>query len=75
MTRKADVIVVGGGVIGSSTAYQLAKRGLKVLLLEKEDFASGASGACDTGIFLQSKKKCYLTGGRRHEPVFLLKFA
>jgi len=55
MTRKADVIVVGGGVIGSSTAYQLAKRGLKVLLLEKEDFASGASGACDTGIFLQSK--------------------
>ncbi|XVE53483.1 hypothetical protein DITRI_Ditri03aG0006700 [Diplodiscus trichospermus] len=33
-----DVIVVGAGVIGSSTAYQLAKRGQKTLLLEQFDF-------------------------------------
>lgn len=55
MTKKADVIVVGGGVIGASVAYQLAKRGKKVILTEKHDHASGASGSCDTGIFLQSK--------------------
>jgi len=55
MTGKADVIVIGGGVIGTSAAYQLAMRGRKVLLVEKEDHASGASGSCDTGIFLQSK--------------------
>lgn len=55
MTRKADVIVVGGGVIGTSVAYQLARRGQKVILAEKKDLASGASGSCDTSIFLQSK--------------------
>ena len=55
MTSRADVIVVGGGVIGTSVAYQLAKRGKKVILAEKNDHASGASGSCDTSIFLQSK--------------------
>ncbi|XVF89463.1 hypothetical protein PTKIN_Ptkin19aG0132400 [Pterospermum kingtungense] len=33
-----DVIVVGAGVMGSSTAYQLAKRGQRTLLLEQFDF-------------------------------------
>ncbi len=33
-----DVIVLGAGVAGSSTAYQLAKRKKKVLLLEQFDF-------------------------------------
>nr|GMD43386.1 probable sarcosine oxidase [Ipomoea batatas] len=33
-----DVIVVGGGIMGSCAAYQLAKRGLKTLLLEQFDF-------------------------------------
>lgn len=56
MIHKADVVVVGGGVIGTSVAYHLAKRGKKVILAEKGDLASGASGSCDTNIFLQSKK-------------------
>ncbi|VVA14931.1 PREDICTED: peroxisomal sarcosine oxidase [Prunus dulcis] len=33
-----DVIVVGAGIMGSSTAYQTAKRGQKTLLLEQFDF-------------------------------------
>jgi glycerol-3-phosphate dehydrogenase len=40
-----DVIVLGGGVNGTGTARDLAQRGLSVLLLEKADLASGASGA------------------------------
>ena len=32
-----DVIVVGGGPAGSSSAYQAAKKGVKVALLEKEN--------------------------------------
>jgi glycine/D-amino acid oxidase-like deaminating enzyme len=34
-TQAADVIVIGGGIIGLSTAYFLAKRGIRVILLEK----------------------------------------
>ena len=37
------VIVVGGGVIGLSTAYYLAKSGADVLLLERNEIGSGAS--------------------------------
>jgi sarcosine oxidase subunit beta len=44
-TKSWDVIVIGGGLVGSSCAYQLAKSGLKTLLLEKGELASGASGA------------------------------
>lgn len=38
-----DVLVVGGGVTGANAARDAALRGLSVLLLEKEDFASGTS--------------------------------
>ncbi|KAL3587186.1 hypothetical protein D5086_014053 [Populus alba] len=37
-SHQFDVIVVGAGIMGSSTAYQLAKRGQKTLLLEQFDF-------------------------------------
>ncbi|KAG2286302.1 hypothetical protein Bca52824_045906 [Brassica carinata] len=36
--HRFDVIIVGAGVMGSSAAYQLAKRGHKTLLLEQFDF-------------------------------------
>ncbi|KAK1549323.1 hypothetical protein Q3G72_000134 [Acer saccharum] len=36
--EEFDVIVVGAGIMGSSTAYHLAKRGQKTLLLEQFDF-------------------------------------
>ncbi|MBA4759655.1 FAD-binding oxidoreductase [Sphingosinicella sp.] len=35
LPREADAVVIGGGIIGSFTAYYLAKRGLKVALIEK----------------------------------------
>ena len=38
MKNDADVIVVGAGPAGSSTAYHLANRGLNVLLFEKTSF-------------------------------------
>ena len=45
MTRVADVVVIGGGVIGTSIAYALAQRKFgRVILLEKDALASGASG-------------------------------
>jgi sarcosine oxidase subunit beta len=40
-----DVVVIGGGVIGTSIAYHAAKRGLTVGLFEQGPLAAGASGA------------------------------
>ena len=39
-----DVIVVGGGVNGTSVAYRLAQAGKKVTLFEQRGICSGASG-------------------------------
>jgi len=41
-----DVVVIGGGVNGTGIARDAAMRGMKVLLVEKEDFSYGATGAC-----------------------------
>ena len=38
-----DVLVVGGGVTGLGVALDAASRGLKVALVERDDFASGTS--------------------------------
>ena len=43
--KRYDVVVLGGGANGTGTARDCAMRGLSVLLLEKRDFACGASGA------------------------------
>ena len=43
--RSPDAVVVGGGLIGSSIAYHLARAGVHTLLIEQGDLASGASGA------------------------------
>ncbi|MFC3883837.1 glycine oxidase ThiO [Bacillus songklensis] len=45
MKEHVDVIVVGGGVIGCSIAYQLAKNGVKVMVLERNKIGSEASSA------------------------------
>ncbi len=38
-----DIIIIGGGITGAGIALDAASRGMKVLLLEKYDFASGTS--------------------------------
>lgn len=40
-----DVIIIGAGINGAGIARDAARRGLKVLLLDKKDIASGTSGA------------------------------
>ena len=40
---QADVVVIGGGIVGCATAYYLAKRGVAVTLVEKGELASEQS--------------------------------
>lgn len=42
--RHSEVLIVGGGVIGCSLAYRLARRGKRVRVIERRGIASGASG-------------------------------
>src|SRR3970040_2176149 len=53
--KAAEVVVIGGGVMGASTAYHLVARGIKdIVLLEKEDFfGQGATGRCAGGVRYQ----------------------
>lgn len=41
---ETDVVIVGGGITGLNTAYLLKKSGLKVVVLEKHNLASGTTG-------------------------------
>ena len=45
MERTADAVIIGAGVMGTSTAFQLVRRGVKrVVVLEKSSVAAGSSG-------------------------------
>ncbi len=45
LQKRFDVVIVGGGITGISTAREAALRGLSVCLIEKNDFASATSAA------------------------------
>ncbi|MBQ6361447.1 MAG: FAD-binding oxidoreductase [Lachnospiraceae bacterium] len=51
MKKSYEVVVIGGGIVGTATAFELAKRGVKdILLIEKRFLTSGATGRCGAGI-------------------------
>ena len=41
--EPVDLLVIGGGITGAGIALDAASRGIKVALVEKEDFSSGTS--------------------------------
>lgn len=44
MEKESDVVIIGGGIVGCSAAYYLAKWGVKVVVLEKNEIGSEGSG-------------------------------
>ncbi|MCX6665528.1 MAG: FAD-binding oxidoreductase [Euryarchaeota archaeon] len=57
MTKKTDVVIIGGGINGCSLAYQLAKQDIDVMLLERQHLCSGGTGRCGAGIRQQWSTK------------------
>lgn len=51
MIKIADVVIIGGGISGVAIAYNLAKKGVKnIVVIEKSYLASGATGRCGAGV-------------------------
>ncbi len=44
MTRTSDVLIVGAGIMGCSAAFHLARRGMRVTVLEKGTIGGGSTG-------------------------------
>ena len=51
MTKTADIVIIGGGIIGVSIAYNLGKMGAKkIVLFEKDNICEGSTALCAGGI-------------------------
>lgn len=53
--ESAEVVIIGGGIIGMSIAYYTAKAGMDVLVLERGEIAGGTSSKCDGNILAIDK--------------------
>lgn len=54
MTERADVVIVGGGAMGASTAFHLAEMGITdVVIVEREVLAAGSTSKAAGGVRLQ----------------------
>lgn len=53
--KHAEVAIIGGGIVGCSIAYYVAKAGLDCMIIEKGDIASGTSSRCDGNISIVDK--------------------
>jgi sarcosine oxidase, subunit beta len=65
-TKEAEVVIIGGGVMGTSTAYHLAGAGIHdVVLLEANELASGSSGKPLGGVRAQFSDPANIELGAR----------
>jgi sarcosine oxidase subunit beta len=70
LPARADVVVVGGGVIGTSCAFHLAEAGVDVLLLERAELASGSTSRAAGGVRAQFSDPLNIALGLRSLEAF-----
>ena len=61
----ADVVIVGGGVVGASAAFHLAEAGAQVVLLERDQLASGSTSKAAGGLRAQFSDALNIEIGKR----------
>jgi sarcosine oxidase subunit beta len=66
----ADVVVVGGGVVGTSIAFHLAEAGVDVCLLERGQLASGSTSRAAGGFRAQFSDPLNIAIGLRSIEAF-----
>ncbi|MGH2810903.1 MAG: NAD(P)/FAD-dependent oxidoreductase, partial [Actinomycetota bacterium] len=67
MKHSADVVVIGGGIIGCATAAELAAAGADVVLVERREIAHGASGRNHGLLFYPQNEQTAPLYRRSHE--------
>ncbi len=71
MIHSAEVVIVGGGVMGASTAYHLARRSVHpVIILERDQLASGSTSLSAGGIRYQFSSEANIRIMLESVPVF-----
>ena len=70
LPASADVVVVGGGVIGTSVAFHLAEAGVGVCLLERDQLAGGSTSRAAGGVRAQFSDPLNIAIGRRSIEAF-----
>lgn len=61
MSKTADAVIVGGGIQGLCCAYYLAKKGMKVIVMDKGDLANGTTSRSDGDCFVSDTNPGYMT--------------
>lgn len=65
LPAEADVVIIGGGVVGVSTAFHLAEAGISAVLVERDDLGSGSSSKAAGGVRAQFSDPVNIELGRR----------
>jgi sarcosine oxidase subunit beta len=50
MRNTSDIVIIGGGIVGTACGYYLSRKGLKVAVVEQGYLCSGSTGRCIGGI-------------------------
>ena len=70
LTGRADVVIVGGGVMGASAAFHLAEAGVSVVLLERDELASGSTSRAAGGVRANFSDELNISLGNRSLELF-----
>lgn len=72
LPKSADVVIIGGGVMGASTFFHLTQKGLRnIILLEQEEFFGlGATGRCAGGVRYQFSTEINIELSKKSLPMF-----